>query len=568
MVDSDLLVVITDCGSTTTKARAFRMGKERWEYIGRGEAPTTVEEPVADVTIGVRNALTELEEAIGRSLGSYKYLSTSSAGGGLQMIVMGGVRRISLQSAERAALGAGAIILDSFSIDDPRDDHERISSIKHLKPDIVLISGGTDGGASYFPLYNAEILRGANPKPRFGDSLKVPVVYAGNNEIAQEIDKLLNDICDVHLVGNVRAVLESENVEPARDAIHELFLSHVMSHSPGYKKLMNMVHSPILPTPTAVGNIIKKYSENHNKSCLCVDIGGATTDIFSMFRGKDQFVFNRTVSANFGMSYSIAYVLLEAGLQNVVRWLPVEVKEVRNRIRNKMIRPTTLPQGMDELWIEQAMCREALRLSFDHHRSLAVSLSGITKRRTIGDLFKQEEEKLVDLMKLDCVIGSGGVISHAPDRKFAALMLLDGFALEGVTELFVDDSFLLPHLGVFAEINEEAAFEVLEFDCLKPIGTTVAPKYKGKPGTPLAQVFFNGSFVGEVIAGSLEYLKLPKSEGRLEVIPRSKKVNVSGTPGEKVVKHVSSSELFLDGRNRPLIEIGEETHKIMRELLC
>lgn len=562
----DLLVVVTDCGSTTTKARCFKRENGHWKYIGRGEAPTTVEAPIADVTIGVKNSLMELEEAIGRSLGDYKYLSTSSAGGGLQMIVMGGVKKISLQSAERAALGAGAIILDSFSADDLRDDHERISSIRHLKPDIVLIAGGTDGGASYFPIYNAEILRGANPKPRFGDSLKVPVVYAGNNQVTPEIEKLLADLCDIHLVENVRPVLESERVEEARDTIHELFLSHVMSHSPGYKKLMSMVDSPILPTPTAVGNIIKKYSETHNKSCLCVDIGGATTDIFSMFRGKEGFSFNRTVSANFGMSYSIAYVLLEAGLGNVTRWLPVEVKDVRNRIRNKMIRPTTLPQALEELWIEQAMCREALRLSFDHHKSLAVSLSGITRRRTIGDLFKQEEEMLVDLMKLDCVIGSGGVISHAPNRKFAALMLLDGFSLEGVTELFVDDSFLLPHLGVFAEFSEQGAFEILENDCLKPIGTAVVPRFKAKRGTPLAQILFNGSLVGEVVADSLDYIKLPNNEGRLEVIPRSRKVNISGTPGERVVKRISSPDLFLDGRNRPLVKISDETHRLMREL--
>lgn len=562
----DLLVIVTDCGSTTTKARAFKKGRSRWEYIGRGEAPTTVEAPIADVTIGVKNALSELEEAIGAPLKDYKYLSTSSAGGGLQMIVMGGVGSISLQSAERAALGAGAIILDSFSADDLRDDHERISSIRHLKPDIVLISGGTDGGSNYFPLYNAEILRGANPKPRFGDSLKVPVVYAGNQNVSSEISKLLEEICDVHIVHNVRPILEVENVEQARDTIHELFLSHVMSHSPGYKKLMSLVHSPILPTPTAVGNIIKKYSETYNKSCLCVDIGGATTDIFSMFRDRDGLVFNRTVSANFGMSYSIAYVLLEAGLSNIIRWLPMEVKDVRNRIRNKMIRPTTLPQAIEELWIEQAICREALRLSFNHHRSLAVSLSGIKKQRTIGDLFKQEEEELVDLMRLDCVIGSGGVISHAPDRKFAALMLIDGFALEGVTELFVDDSFLLPHLGVFAEINKEGAFEILENDCLKPIGIAIAPKFKARRGTPLAQVLFNGTLVGEVVSGHFEHVKLPKSEGQLEVIPRTKRVNISGIPGERVVRQVLSPDIFLDGRNRPLINIGEETHRLMRNL--
>jgi len=120
------------------------------------------------------------------------------------------------------------------------------------------------------------------------------------------------------------------------------------------------------------------------------------------------------------MSYSICNVLLETGVANIMRWIPFDISEgeLRNRIRNKMIRPTTIPQTLDDLIIEQAIAREALRLAFIHHKSLAVGLRGVHRQRTIGDTFEQTGcgETYIDMMELGLLIGSGGVLSHAPRR--------------------------------------------------------------------------------------------------------------------------------------------------------
>lgn len=137
-----------------------------------------------------------------------------------------------------------------------------------------------------------------------------------------------------------------------------------------------------MATPNAVGKLMKSYADQEGLNLLGVDIGGATTDVFSVF-GR---VYNRTVSANLGMSYSICNVLKEAGIENIVRWLPFEVDpfEVRNRLRNKMIRPTTIPQTYEDLLIEHAVAREALRLAFEHHKSLARGLVGCSSNATSG----------------------------------------------------------------------------------------------------------------------------------------------------------------------------------------
>ena len=256
-----------------------------------------------------------------------------------------------------------------------------------------------------------------------------------------------------------------------------------MAHAPGYNKLMAWTApEPIKPTPAAVGDMIQAVAKREGIQVIGVDIGGATTDVFSYF----QDVFVRTVSANLGMSYSISNVLAEAGLENILRWVPFEIDEgdLRNRIKNKMIRPTTIPQTLKELMIEQAIAREALRLAFEQHKSLAVGLKGVQQERTISDTFEQTAsgESLIDLRYLDLLVGSGGALSHAPRRVQSAYMMLDAFLPEGITELAVDSIFMMPQLGVLADVNEKAATDVFIHDCLVRLGTSVAVVGSGKEG--------------------------------------------------------------------------------------
>ncbi len=575
-------VLVTDCGSTTTKALLFQKTSEGWRKTCRGEAPTTVEEPVADVTVGALNAFTEIQEVSKRTLlsgdevkapfqittadnashGIDLYLSTSSAGGGLQMMVTGIVPQMTTESAERAALGAGAIVLEALSADDKRDDHEQIERIRHLKPDIVLITGGVDGGSVSHVEEMAELILAASPRPRFGNTLQLPIIFAGNKDAAEEVSRILADIAQVSVVENIRPTLEVENLGPAREEIHEFFLTHVMSHSPGYDKLLSWTPVPVMPTPAAVGDMVSGYAKRQKKQVLCADIGGATTDVFSVFKneeGKD--VFNRTVSANLGMSYSVANVLLEAGADRIKRWLPYEIEEseVRDRLRNKMIRPTSIPQTKEDLWLEQAVCREALRLSLEHHRSLAVGLSGTQKQKGISDIFSQRTNRyqLVDMMKLDLVIGSGGVLSHAPERMQAALMMLDGFELTGVTEITVDSIFMMPHLGVFSSIHPEAAEEIFVHDCLIHIAHAIAPVFPSgiSNGKEILEIRAEGKKIGVVVAG--EVMTIPLKEGvevELELVPLHKKVDIGAGIGSTLLKRITPGlhGLILDGRNRPL----------------
>jgi uncharacterized protein (TIGR01319 family) len=489
------------------------------------------------------------------------YFSTSSAGGGLQMAVAGVIAGITAQSAERAALGAGAIVIDTVSLDDPRADHERIDALRNIRPDMILLAGGVDGGTRRHVEMLAEIIRGARPQPRFGGGFALPVIFAGNEQARPLVDEMLGPAASVRHVRNVRPRMAEEDLHEARQAIHDLFLEHVMQQAPGYPALMNMTSADIMPTPLAVGRCVESIAAERRQNVLAVDIGGATTDVFSVFGGQ----FHRTVSANYGMSYSLCNVLAETGVPNILRWLPFGFSSdvLRDILRNKMIRPTTIPETLEELYIEQAAAREALRLSLVHHRELAVHLKGQAQRREIGEAFDARESSLIDLLGLDLCIGSGGVLSHAPDRSQAALMMLDAFQLEGVTRLAVDSIFMMPQLGVMAALHPRAAREVFDKDCLVMLGTAIAPVGRTRRGRPAMTVTLSRHGGGDETHvcryGELRRLPLADGEPARVVIEPTRGFDVGAGRGKAVDAEVAGGccGLILDARGRPLPAAGE-----------
>ena len=564
-------ILATDCGSTTTKAILIEKRGDEYHLVVRGEAPTTVEAPVEDVTAGVINAITEVEELAGRKLlkdgqiikpqqgdeGTDLYISTSSAGGGLQMMVAGVVRNLTAESAERAALGAGAIVMDVIASNDKRLPHEKIERIRHLRPDMVLLSGGIDGGTTSHVAELAEIIEAANPKPRLGVSYELPVIYAGNKDASEIVGERLGDKMALEVVDNLRPVLERENLMPTRLKIQDQFLEHVMAHAPGYRKLISWTDAPIMPTPGAVGAIMQTIAAQQNIQVVGVDIGGATTDVFSVFKNQEgEAIFNRTVSANLGMSYSISNVLAEAGMENVLRWMPfdIDVSDLGNRIKNKMIRPTTIPQALEELIIEGAIAREALRLAFDQHKQLAVELRGVQQQRTISEAFSQSETgaTLVDMLSLDLIVGSGGVLSHAPRRNQAMLMMIDAFQPEGVTHLAVDSIFMMPQLGVLAQVNEAAATQVFERDCLIHLGTCIAPVGMTNPGD--LGITISGDLTETVPFGELRLYPLGVGEKARVTIQPERRLDMGAGRGQPVEAEVEGGVvgLVVDTRGRPL----------------
>lgn len=579
-------ILVTDVGSTTTKSRLFKKRDEGWRYVVSGEAPTTVEAPYEDVRMGIRNAIREVEELTGHKILSDKggivvpydgekgvdfYCTTSSAGGGLQMMVAGVVKTMTAESANRAALGAGSIVMDIIAIDDGRPDYQKIKRIRDLRPDMILLAGGTDGGDIKHLSSIAQLIDVADPKPRLGQAYKLPLVFAGNKYAWDHVSSLLGSSLVVEKVENIRPTIDTENTEPARRAVHELFMEHVMSHAPGYLQLMKWTDIDILPTPAGEGMAVQLISKVFEVNTLGVGLGGATTNIYSVFNGK----FVRSVSANLGMSYSICNVLKGAGNKNIMRWIPFEINsnELVNILGNKMIRPTTIPQTLRELLIEHAVARESLRLGLLHHKSIATRLKGVKVFRGISGIFEQEvEESYIDMLKINIIVGTGGLLSHAPRRAQALMILNDGFQTEGVTRFFQDSVFMMPHLGLLSTVHPEAAWQVFDKDCLVRLGTVIAPKGKAtdkkvidieliKPGGETIRKSING--------GELIRISLPERETiKASLIPK-KGYDVGLGNGKRIETSLYGGKvgIVIDTRGRPLtfpVET-EERIKLLRK---
>ena len=578
-------IIATDVGSTTTKARFFHKKDGEWRFLVAGEAPTTVEAPYEDVTLGVQNAVREVEELTGHKLlapeggiiipfdgekGVDLYCTTSSAGGGLQMMVAGLIKSMTAESANRAALGAGAIVMDVIARDDGRQTYQKIQRIRSLRPDMILMAGGTDGGASQHVMEIAELIKAAEPKPRLGVSYELPIVYAGNKALRKQIEDLLEEGFALEMVDNIRPVLELENTEPARRAVHELFMEHVMSHAPGYTKLMQWTDIDIMPTPAGEGMAMQLIANTYKQNVLGVGLGGATTNIYSIMEGR----FVRSVSANLGMSYSVTNVMKEAGIDNIMRWITFNLdrEEVASRLMNKMIRPTTIPQTLEDLIVEHSVAREALRLGLKHHRTIATRLKGIQLERTISDMFEQAvEESYVNMINIDICAGTGGLLSHAPRRIQSMLVLTDAWLTEGVTRMMQDSVFMMPHLGVVSTVYRDAAWNIFDKDCLVRLGTSIAAAGQAKYGEPVMNLKLdmpNGDTIEEKLnLGDLKLIPLTAEQQIKVYIEPANQYDVGAGPGKELQTdvHGGVAGLLLDARGRPLYLPDDESRR--KELL-
>jgi uncharacterized protein (TIGR01319 family) len=487
--DASSLFCITDVGSTTTKAILFEQKDGTWRFF-RKEAPTTVEKPHEDVSVGVMNAIRALEQETGHTLledgaPCVPYLSTSSAGGGLAMVVTGLVRDLTAQSADRVALGAGAIVLDVIAMNDGRTPYRKIEDLKLLRPDMVLLAGGFDGDNISGPVYLSELIIESGLHPKLSKEAKLDIIYGGNTNARDYVAKVLESGYQFHSVPNIRPAGDREDAEPARKKIHELFMDHVMSQAPGYQRIKPWVSAPIRPTPAAFGNILAHISRDLNKAIMAIDLGGATTDIFSAVGGN---VF-RTVSANLGMSYSIRNVAELGGIASIQALHPSGLSEADlwNLIGNKQINPTRLPTTVEEMVTEWAVATIAIREAVvEHLHVMQTSAEEVPPLRPdIDDLirgprrnWRKELEPSgrleLTLEDYDMVIGSGGILSHSP-REAAAMMLIDALQPVGVVELAVDSAFMFPHLGVLAEVNAELAKRLFYDLGIVRLGTVCAP---------------------------------------------------------------------------------------------
>ena len=307
-------VLLIDFGSTYTKVTA--VDADEGKLIGTAASYTTVQ---TDINNGLNDALKKLEKVTGKLEFKERY-AASSAAGGLRMLSSGLVPELTSEAAKCASLGAGAKVLKTYAFELNEDDAEEI---KRINPDIFLLVGGTDGGNSACIIHNAEVLAGIDRD--------FPIIIAGNRNAVYKCRKILAEK-EVHVCENVMPKFGVLNIGPVQKVIREVFLKNII-RAKGITKASELISGIMMPTPSAVMAAIKLLSEGTEKQSgigelIAVDVGGATTDIYSvsdgmpddprtLLKGIPEPHIKRTVEGDIGMRYSIHGIVDSAGIDMI-----------------------------------------------------------------------------------------------------------------------------------------------------------------------------------------------------------------------------------------------------------
>ncbi len=230
-------ILAIEVGSTITKANGFRRTREgAFELLAQGFAPTSV--ATGDVGVGVDEAIADLRATSGLEVGDAEVHLNSSAAGGLRMTVHGLTYGMTARAAREAALGAGAIV-ELVTVGDLSDSD--LDEMRSIRPNLVLLAGGVDFGEQGPILRNAERLATLD--------LNVPVLYAGNAAIREQVRKTLESAgVETVLTDNVFPEVDVLNIEPVRHVIHEAFNRHIV-HAPGMERLGELTQGASSPRP-------------------------------------------------------------------------------------------------------------------------------------------------------------------------------------------------------------------------------------------------------------------------------------------------------------------------------
>jgi hypothetical protein len=555
--DAELLLAI-DVGSIQTRAMLFDVAEGHFNFVAAGMAPTTLEAPFADIGEGVRQALEELQKITGRILtgkdehliipsqpdgsGIDSLVSTISVGPELNFVAVGLLPDVSLESAQRLANSAYGRLVESIGLNDRRKTETQIDAIIHAHPDVIIVAGGTDHGASRSIAKIMEVvglacyLIPAQNKPY--------LLYAGNQDLAEKIKTQFESLATMRVAPNIRPSFDSEDMGPAQVSLSEIVLKVRQSRIHGLNELVDLSNGHCMPTATAFGRMIRFLSRIYDpgKGVLGVDVGASATTIAAAFAGK----LNLSVHQPLGVGAGLAGLIEKVKPEDISRWLPMPVTEdvIADYLRQKLIFPASLPATPEENAIEQATVRLILRQAA---KSIPLNLvAGKTYANGSGLAAPYEP-----------ILASGSVIAHAPTAGQSMMMLLDGLQPIGVTTIVLDANNLTAALGAAAGVNAVLPVQVLESGAYTNLGTVISPVSNAPYGETIlnARLVFedhNETHV-EVKQGSLHVLPLARGQtAQLFLEPVGQTDLGIGRPGRGVKITGGVLGTIIDGRGRPL----------------
>jgi len=558
LIDADSLLVI-DIGSISTRAMLFDLVDGNFRFLASGSVPTTAGAPFHNVSEGVRMAIDKLQKISGRNLvgsdeeliipstsdgsGVDKFAATISAGAPLKVIPVGLLGDVSLESAKRLTISTYTKVIHTFSLDDRRRSDTRLDAILKLRPDLVIVAGGTENGASQ------SVIRMLEPVGLacylMPEGQRPEILFVGNTAIRDEVMSSLEGLVKLHFAPNIRPTLEEEQLDAAQARMAQIY-THIRANKlSGVSELIDWSSGGVVPTATAFGRIIRFLSKTNTveKGVLGIDVGSSATTIAAAYDGD----LSLSVFPHFGLGSGLAAILKHVSLEDITRWLPEDVsdEDVREYLFNKTLYPASLPVTIEDMAIEQAITRQIMQSAI---QSAANGFPG--KEFSVGEDF---------LPWVEPIVATGSVLTKAPSLADSVLMLLDGLQPTGVTTIVLDQNQIASALGAAAAVNPVLTVQILDSNSFLHVGTVISPVGGARSGTPVLRVtmtYESGHETKlEVKQGMLEVLPLPQGQSaRLQLQPLQRYDVGMGASGRGGVLNVMGGALgiIIDARGRPL----------------
>ncbi len=546
--------LIAECGNTRTTVLLFDVVEGAYRLIGRASAPTTLIAPWSNIIDGLTEAVERLAKITGRKLLSGNKLITPeregagvdhfifvvSAAAPLNTILVGLADDVSLSSARRALYTVYTNEVDSFSLSDPRSEEEQVAAIIAHKPDLIFLTGGTDGGADQRLIKFAQTV--SLGVQMLQEAKQVSVLYAGNKNLRKHIKQIMGETIPLHVADNVRPNLHTEQFDHAAQIIGELFENLKIKELPGIHTIRGWSEFAPLPTPRAFASIVQYFAalQQNNKKVVGLELGTESVTIITATADSADL----TIRSDLGMGHALSKLLQHTSAANIARWMPEEITEgeVRDFLHNKSLHPQTIAQTEKELHLEQAIARELIRVAAQN--TPLASMANPTFRM---------------------MLVRGLVFNNMPRPGQVISAILDALQPTGIFGIALDQYGVLPAMGALSALEPLAAVQALESKVLADLGWVVVPTGKGQPGQKAVHVLIESEkeatqYEGDVEFGTLEVFVLGEGRSKVTIKPE-RRFDIGLGPGKGTTIHVrrGSVGLVVDARGRPLQFPEDET---------
>lgn len=477
LVDAESILVL-DIGTFHTRALFFDVVDGQYRFVASSSAPTTANAPYNDIREGVHAAVLQLQEVTGRTLmdtearlivptkangdGTDRLLIISSVGPELRVVTLGLLDEVSVDSANRLATSIYARVVESIGLNDRRKPEVQMDAILQASPDLVLMAGGTEHGATRSIGRLVELI---SLVCRVTPVEKRPqILFAGNQVLARKIKEIMEKQAPTQVAPNIRPSIDIEDLSPAQQVLGQMVMKIRQNQIGGLQTLAADANLPLTPTSQAFGRMIRFLSQVYDpqKAVLGVDLGSASTTLAVGQAGNLM-----TDVLPYGSGHGLRAALDQSRIEEIESWLSVHIPqdELRDYLYQRSLFPQTIPATAEALAIEQAMVRQVLRLSTTHLQA---------QRPNASHSFEP-------------IVLSGGFFSQLPLPGQAMLAALDGIQPVGIGILLRDTHGLLAALGAIAPLNSILPVQVLE-SAFQNLGTVISPVSDSRYGTPILKV--------------------------------------------------------------------------------